>query len=192
MKKSLGPKTIVYPTPVFIIGTYDKTGKPNAMTAAWAGICCSKPPCVAISLQRPRYSYGNIMERGAFTVNIPTESHVEVADYFGIVSGRDTDKFAVSGLTPVRGEFVDAPYIQEFPFSLECKVLHTIEIGVHVQFIGEILDIKTDESVLGADGQLDIRRVHPLLYAPGDDAYFGIGSYCGKAFSIGERVNTTS
>jgi len=189
MKKSLGAKTIVYPTPVFIIGTYDKAGRPNAMTAAWAGICCSKPPCVAISLQRPRYSYGNIVERGAFTVNIPTESQVEVADYFGIVSGKDVDKFAVTGLTPVRSELVDAPYIAEFPFSLECKVIHTIEIGVHIQFIGEIVDIKADESMLGSDGRLDIEKVRPILFAPGDSAYYGIGKYCGQAFSVGKRVN---
>jgi flavin reductase (DIM6/NTAB) family NADH-FMN oxidoreductase RutF len=69
MKKSIGPKTLVYPTPVFVVGTYDKAGKPNVMTAAWGGICCSKPPCVAVSLRKPRYSYDNIVERKAFTVS---------------------------------------------------------------------------------------------------------------------------
>jgi len=188
MKKSLGASTIVYPTPVFIIGTYDDAGKANCMTAAWAGICCSRPPCVAISLQRPRYSYGNIVKRGAFTVNIPSEAHVEAADYFGIVSGKDVDKFAVTGLTPIRSQLVDAPYIEEFPFSLECKVIHTIDIGVHVQFIGEIMDIKADESVLGPDGRIDIEKVRPILFAPGDSAYYGIGEYCGRAFSVGEQI----
>ena len=68
MKKSLGPKTLIYPTPVWVVGTYDKEGKPNVMTIAWGGICCSKPPCVAISLRKATYSYGNIVERKAFTL----------------------------------------------------------------------------------------------------------------------------
>jgi len=190
-KESLGPKTIIYPTPVFIIATYDKAGRPNAMTAAWGGICCSAPPCVAVSLQKPRYTYDNIVKRGAFTVNIPAESHVEMADYFGIVSGRDVDKFAATGLTPVRSDLVDAPYIEEFPFCLECRVIRTIEIGTHTQFIGEIVDIKADGSMLGADGNLDIERVRPLLFAPGDGAYYGIGERFGQAFSIGKQIDST-
>ena len=52
MKKSLGAKTLVYPTPVLVICTYDHEGNPNAMTAAWGGICSSSPPCVAISLRK--------------------------------------------------------------------------------------------------------------------------------------------
>jgi len=72
MKKSIGVKTIVYPTPVFVIGTYDQRGNPNIMTASWAGICCSSPPCVAVSLREATYSYGNIVLHKAFTVNIPS------------------------------------------------------------------------------------------------------------------------
>ncbi len=94
MKKSLGAKTIVYPTPVFIVGTYDEDGKPDVMAAAWGGISCSQPPCVSISLQKQRYTYKNIVERKAFTINIPSENHVKEADYFGMVSGRDEDKFS--------------------------------------------------------------------------------------------------
>jgi flavin reductase (DIM6/NTAB) family NADH-FMN oxidoreductase RutF len=96
MKKSLGSKTLLYPTPVWVVGTYDKDGKPNVMTIAWGGICCSKPPCVAISLRKATYSYGNIMERKAFTLNIPSEAHAGQADYFGLVSGKNEDKFAAT------------------------------------------------------------------------------------------------
>ena len=188
MKKSLGAKTIVYPTPVFVVGTYDKAGKANAMTASWGGICCSRPPCVAVSLRQATYTYGNIMERKAFTINIPSESYVREADYFGIASGRTEDKFSATGLTPVKSDLVDAPYVKEFPFALECRVLHTIEIGLHTQFIGEIVDIKADESVLGEDGSLDIGKVKPILFAPGSDAYYGIGVCLGKAFSIGRKI----
>ena len=76
MKKSLGPRTLAFHTPVWVVGVYDKNGKPNAMTAAWAGVCCSKPPCVAVSLRKATYSYGCIVFRRAFTINVPSEAHV--------------------------------------------------------------------------------------------------------------------
>ena len=99
MMKSLGAKTLIYPAPVLVVGTYDKSGKPNVMTASWGGICCSQPPCVAVSLRRATHSHGNILERQAFTISIPSEKHVKEADYFGLVSGRSMDKFAATKLT---------------------------------------------------------------------------------------------
>jgi flavin reductase (DIM6/NTAB) family NADH-FMN oxidoreductase RutF len=110
MKQSLGAKTLVYPTPVFVVGTYDQEGKPNVMTASWGGICCSQPPCVAVSLRKATYTHGNILARKAFTISIPSEGHVQQADYFGLVSGRSGDKLTATKLTPVRSELVDAPY----------------------------------------------------------------------------------
>lgn len=188
MKKSLGAKTIVYPTPVFIIGTYDKAGKPNAMNVAWGGLCCSSPPSVAISLRKATYTYGNIVEKKVFTVNIPSRDHVKEADYFGLVSGDKEDKFSATGLTPVKSDLIDAPYIQEFPLILECKLTHTVEIGLHTQFIGQIVDVKVEESVFGNDGVIDIGKLHPVLYAPEIRAYYGIGEFLGKAFSIGKEI----
>ena len=188
MKKSIGARTLVYPTPAFVIGTYDKEGKPNVMTAAWAGICCSKPPCIGVSLRKARYSYSNIVTRESFTVNVPSERYVREADYFGIASGRKKDKFAASGLTPVKSELVDAPFIKEFPFALECRLRHTVEIGVHVQFIGEIVDIKADEGMLNDQGIPAIENVKPILFAPEMQAYYGFGSFLGKAFSIGKEI----
>lgn len=88
MLKSLGAKTILYPTPVSVVGTYDKEGKPNVMTAAWVGICCSRPPCIAVSLRKATYTHGNIVERGAFTINTPSEKYVKETDYFGVNCGR--------------------------------------------------------------------------------------------------------
>ena len=129
MKRSIGAKTLIYPTPTWIVGSYDKQGKPNGMTAAWGGICCSDPPCVAVSLRKATYSYGSLIERKAFTVSVPSQGQVKEADYFGLVSGRETDKFAATGLTPVRSDLVDAPYVQECPLVLECKVLHVHRPG---------------------------------------------------------------
>jgi flavin reductase (DIM6/NTAB) family NADH-FMN oxidoreductase RutF len=186
MKKSLGAKTIVYPTPVLIVGTYDKDGKPNVMTVAWGGICCSVPPCIAVSLRKATYSYGNIVKRRAFTVNVPSERHVKEADYFGIASGKTEDKFAATGLTPVPSDLVDAPYVEEFPLVLECRLSHTIELGLHTQFVGEILDVKADEDVLTASGVPDLDKLLPMLYAPEVRTYHAVGRCLGQAFSIGK------
>jgi flavin reductase (DIM6/NTAB) family NADH-FMN oxidoreductase RutF len=188
MKQSLGAKTVVYPAPVFVVGTYDKAGRANAMTVAWGSICCSNPPCAAISLRKATYTYSNIVERKAFTINIPSETYVKEADYFGIATGKKIDKLSTAGLTTVKSNIVDAPCIEEFPFVLECQLIHTFELGLHTQFIGEILDIKADESVIGKDGSIDIEKVRPIIYAPEMRKYFGIGSYLGKAFSIGKKM----
>jgi len=187
MKKSIGAKTIVFPTPVFIIGTYDKSGKPNAMAVAWGGICCSDPPCVSISLREATYSFGNIMERKAFTLNIPSEKYIREADYLGLVSGKEENKFISAGFTAVKSEFVDAPYIKEFPFVLECSVIQTLKIGLHTQFIGEIKDVKTDENMLNKEGNPDIEKIKPLIFNPATRTYYGLGCYLGEAFSIGKK-----
>jgi flavin reductase (DIM6/NTAB) family NADH-FMN oxidoreductase RutF len=187
MKQSLGAKTLVYPTPVFVVGTYDKEGKPNVMTASWGGICCSQPPCVAVSLRKATYTHGNILSRKAFTISIPSEGHVQQADYFGLVSGKSGDKFAAMKLTPVRSELVDAPYVSEFPLILECKLALVSELGLHTQFVGQILDVKADDSVLAEGGLVDITKVKPLVFAPDTQAYYGIGHFVGKAFSVGHK-----
>ncbi len=185
MKRSLSPKPLAYPTPAWVIGTYDMFGNANAATVAWGGISCSDPPCVSISLRKVTYSYANIMEKEAFTVNIPSEDLVRETDYFGIESGKNADKFEKSGLTPVKSENVYAPYIEEFPLILECKIIHSFEIGLHTQFIGEIVNIKADENILD-ENVPDIEKVKPILYAPENRKYYGIGESLGKAFSIGK------
>lgn len=186
MKKSLGANHFT-PSPVWVIGSYDKEGKPNVMTAAWVGICCSDPPCVTVSLRKATYSYGNVMERKAFTVNVPSEAFLKETDFFGLVSGRDTDKFKATGLTPEKSALVDAPYIREFPLVLECNLLHTYEIGLHTMFIGEIKDVKADESILGENGLIDMEKLKPFIYLPKDSNYYKIGGKVGKGFSIGKE-----
>ncbi len=188
MKRSLGAHTLIVPTPTWIVGSYDSQGRPNGMAAAWGGICCSDPPCVAVSLRKATYSYGSLVERKAFTLNVPSQNQVQQADYFGLVSGRQTDKFAATGLTPVRSELVDAPYIQEFPLVLECNVLHIYELGLHTQFVGQILDVKADEEVLDAAGMPDILKVLPIVFSPGNRVYYGVGDSLGHAFALGKEI----
>jgi len=186
MKKSLGSRPLLYPTPTWVIGSYDASGKPNMMTVAWGGVCSSTPPCVAVSIRKATYTHGNITSRKAFTVNIPSASFVKEADHFGIVSGKNEDKLEATGLTPVKSDKVDAPYIKEFPVILECKLIQTSEIGIHTHFIGEIMDVKAEESVLGSDGLPDILKVEPIIYAPESRGYYGVGQFLAKAFSVGK------
>lgn len=188
MKKSLGASALVYPTPVWVIGTYDKNEKADATTVAWGGICSSKPPAVAISLRKSRYAYNNIIERQAFTINVPKSDQAVIADYCGMVSGRNTDKFVAAGITAVKSDTVDAPCIKEFPMVIECKLISQTEVGVHVHFIGEILDVKVDESMLGRDGLPDILKISPVIYAPENQAYYGVGKYLGNAFAMGKEL----
>ena len=192
MKTSFGPKTLIYPAPVWCVGSYDTHGSPNVMTIAWGGICCSSPPCVTISLRKATYTYGSIMQKKAYTLSVPSEKHAGVADYFGMASGRNEDKFARTGLTPVKSELVDAPYVAEFPMVLECRVIHHYEIGLHTHFVGEIRDVKVEESVLGDDGNADIEKVRPILFSPDTDAYHGVGSVVGKAFDMGKNLSLMS
>ena len=187
MKKSLGAKTLAYPTPVWVVGSFDAAGKPNIMTVAWAGICCSAPPCVTVSIRKERHSYAAIMARRAFTISIPGQSQVAEADYVGMVSGSVADKFAVTGLTPVRSELVDAPYVGEFPVVIECRLVQTVDLGAHTQFIGEVVDVKADEGVLDASGHVDLALLLPLVYAPGASQYYGVGPVVAKGYSAGKK-----
>lgn len=188
MKKSLGADTLAYPTPVWCVGSYDDAGKPNVMTIAWGGICCSTPPCLTVSLRKATYTYGCIMARKAYTVSIPSARYVAEADYFGLVSGHRADKFQDTGLTPVRSELVDAPYVGEFPLVIECRVIHVHEIGKHTQFIGQIMDVKADEEVLGEAGHPLMDKVAPFVYGPGIREYWGLGAMLAKSFQVGKSL----
>jgi len=188
MKKSLGAGTLLYPTPVWGIGTYDKNGKPNIMTASWAGICCSKPPCVSVSLRKATYTFGNIMENKAFTVNIPTSQTVKEIDYFGLVSGRNTDKFSATGFTPIKSDLVNAPYVQEFPLVIECTLKNTLEAGLHTLFIGEIMDVKADESILSKNGSINIEKLETFTFSPANYKYYKVNEVLADAFSVGNSI----
>jgi flavin reductase (DIM6/NTAB) family NADH-FMN oxidoreductase RutF len=188
MKKSIGTNPVLYPMPVLIIGTYDKDGRPNVMNASWGGICCAEPPCVAVAVRKTRYTYENITERKAFTIGVPTTEYVKEVDYFGIKSGRDTEKLKDTGLTPLKSDIVDAPYVEEFPVVLECSLKEHIDIGSHVQIIGEIMDIKVDEDVLDDKDKPDVKKIDPLIYVPAVRFYYDIGKKMASAFNIGTKI----
>ncbi len=188
MKTSLGPKVLAYPSPVWCIGSYDREGVPNVMTASWAGICCSDPPALTVSLRKATHTYNNLMHTKAYTVSVPSRNHVNEADYFGVASGRRVDKFDVSGLTAKPAEFVNAPYVEEFGMVVECQVIHTFELGLHTQFVGEIKDVKVDEELLGQNGLPSLHALSPIIYAAEDRTYYSIGEEIGTGFKTGRHL----
>ncbi|MCF7669466.1 MAG: flavin reductase family protein [Verrucomicrobia bacterium] len=189
MKTSIGAKTFVFPTPVFVVGAYDINGRPNIMTAAWGGICCSTPPCVAVSMRKATYTFDCIVRNKAFTVSLLSAEQAAVADYAGTVSGHSVDKFAGAGLTAQKSELVNAPIPAEFPVTLECELFKTVEIGLHTQFIGKIIDIKVLEEVLDERGRVNIDKLKPFAYDPESASYYATGAKFGKAFSIGASIS---
>lgn len=183
-KKSLGVRTEVYPKPALVIGSYDAAGKPNMMTAAWVGIANSNPLSIAVSMRPATYSYGSVTETKSFTVNIPSSEMAKYVDYAGRFSGKDVDKFKETGLTPVRAEFVNAPYVKEFPIVIECELTAFHDLGSHRQFIGKVIDVKVDEAILNAEGKVDVNLLNPLIYAGGN--YYETGRFIAK---VGEALN---
>ena len=189
MKLSLPPQSILLPCPVLVIGTYGPDGKPNIMTAAWGGIACSKPPCISVSLREATLTYHNIKQAEAFTVNIPSEKYLKEADFVGLVSGREHDKLKKTNLTPEKSKLVNAPIVEEFPYSLECKLVRQVELGLHTMFVGEIVGMVAENDVLSPKQVPDIEKVRPMLWGSfGTMGYYGVGDKLGAAFSIGKQL----
>jgi flavin reductase (DIM6/NTAB) family NADH-FMN oxidoreductase RutF len=186
---AIEPNTVLHPHPVLLVGTFGVDLKPNLMNAAWGGICCSEPPCVAVSLREATLTYHNILHSKAFTIGIPSRKHVEAADYVGIVSGRDRNKFQDTGLTAVKSEKVHAPIAAELPFSLECRLVQHHRLGLHTIFIGEIVGIQAHEDVLGSMGLPDIEKTQAILWGGlGNNHYFSVGEKLAQAFSVGNNI----
>ena len=135
---------------------------------------------------------GNILARKAFSVSIPSAKFVAETAYVGTVSGRDVDKFAITSLTPVRCEYVDAPYVKEFPLAVECKVIKTIELGIHTMFIGKIMDVKADKAILGKRNRPDIKKMNPFIFSQGDFGFYTIGDFLGTIKPLAEKVSPPS
>ena len=185
---SLGPQAFITPAPVLLVGTYDEEGRPNVMTATWGGVCCSQPPCLAVSLRRSTWTCRSLQHKNAFTVSIPNRALAGQADFSGLVSGRQEDKFQALGLTPVAGEHVDAPFVGECPVVLELLLRHTLELGSHIQFVGEIMDVKVDRACLTPEGLPDPSRIDALSFAPLTKEYYGTGDFVARAFAVGKTV----
>ena len=181
MRKSFGVKPMVYPMPVFIIGTYDENGVPNAMNAAWGGI--SEENEISICISEDHKTTKNLLLKGAFSVSMATVDYVKQCDYVGIESGNKVEnKLERCGLHTVRSEFVDAPIILELPMAVECRLKSYDPESCRL--VGEIVNISCDESVL-TDGKIDPDKLKPITYDSANHTYRVVGEIVGKAFSDG-------
>lgn len=185
---SLGPQAFLSPAPVLLVGTYDEAGQPNIMTAAWGGLCCSQPPCLSVSLRRSSWTCRSLQQKQAFTVSIPSRNMVGQADFAGLVSGMQEEKFKTLGLTPRAGEHVDAPFVAECPVVLELLLRHSLELGSHIQFVGEIMDVKVNRNCLTPEGLPDPARIDALSFAPLTKEYYAVGEFVARAFAVGKTV----
>ncbi len=182
MRKNFGAKPQLYPQPVFIVGTYNDDGTPNAMNAAWGGL--TEETEITICIDDTHKTADNLVKRNAFTVSMGTERTMIACDYVGIVSGQDhPDKMNKTGWHAVKSEFVDAPLFEELPMALECKVKSYDKETCRL--IGEIVNVSADESILNEKGKVDPVKLKPIIYDSMNHAYWGIGEKIGQAFHDG-------
>ncbi len=184
MKKDLGVKPYLYPMPVLMIATYDEDGKVDVMNMAWGGICSSN--MVALNLSEGHKTSENLKNTGAFTISVADVAHIKESDFFGIASANKmNDKFERSGMHAVKSEKVNAPIVEEYPLTLECKV---VEIGNSVsgfRVVGEIVGVLADESVLDESGNVDPTKLNATAYDTFGRSYYTMGDKIGQAWNIG-------
>ncbi len=185
MRKNFGAKAMCYPMPVFIIGTYNADGTPNAMNAAWGGI--SEETEITICVDSSHKTGENLIARKAFTVSMATAKMMAACDYVGIVSGnKEPNKFAKAGFHATKSEFVDAPVIDELPMALECEVIsYDAET---CRLVGRIINVCADEAVLGENGKVDVGKLQPITYDPMNHHYLVLGEKVGQAFCDGAKL----
>ena len=185
MKTNLGKKTILYPMPVLMVGTYDKKGTPDVMAAAWGGVF--NEGMINLCLDKGHKTVANLKERKAFTVAIADAAHVVECDYLGIVSAHDqADKVAKAGFTATKSANVDAPVIEELPLTLECQ-LESYDDTTE-QAVGRIVNVIAEDSIL-TDGKVDPAKLKAITYDPENHTYIQLGQVVGKAFSDGNKLD---
>ncbi len=184
MRKNFGAKAMVYPQPVFMIGSYDENGHADVMNAAWGGI--SEANELSICISAGHKTTKNILLRKAFTVSMATADKVVECDYVGIVSANDVaNKLEKAGFHTTKSEFVDAPLIDELPMAVECKLVSYDEESCRL--VGEIVNVCAEESIL-TNGKIDPMKLRPITYDSANHAYLVLGEKVGNAFSDGAAL----
>jgi flavin reductase (DIM6/NTAB) family NADH-FMN oxidoreductase RutF len=180
-KKSFGPKLFLYPMPTVIVGALVK-GKPNFNTIAYCGVAQSKPPMLAISMDKRRYTHSGVVENKSFSINIPSEEMLKKTDYIGTVSGKQVDKSKLFSI--FYGTITTAPMIQECPITMECSLVDVMDFkGKNDLLIGKVIDTFVDDGCLGNTGP-DILKVSPIAYSWHDHTYWSLGRCLGKVSMI--------
>lgn len=172
------PGNMLYPVPAVMVSCGRPGERPNILTIAWAGTICSDPAMVSISVRKERYSYDIIRETGEFVINLTTKDLTRAADYCGVKSGRDVDKYEVLHLTPLKSGTVAAPGIAESPVCIECRVKQVLELGSHDMFLAEVTAVSVDSRYMDASGKFRLNDLGLTAYSHGE--YFELGKKLGK------------
>lgn len=182
-RKNFGAKPYLFPQPVLIIGTYNEDGTPNAMNAAWGGIVGADEIMIDLSKHK---TTDNLVRNKEFTVSMGTVEQLKACDYIGMVSGKnEPDKVKKAGFTVTKSEKINAPIINELPVTLECR-LEDIVGGS--KYLGKILNVSVEESVLGTDGDVTLDLFHPITYETVHHTYYSLGRKEGNAFHDGAEL----
>ncbi len=183
MKTNIKPASILYPQPVLVIASYDKDGNADAMVAAWGGIYDTNQ--IGFMLDHRHQTTDNIRESGAFTVSVATVATMAESDYFGMVSEKmKPGKIEKVGFHAEKSAHVSAPVIQEYPLTFECKVSKVTQVGEDFHFVGDIVNILADDSIL-TDGKVDAKKLCPITFDAVAHAYLPLGEAVGQAWSVG-------
>jgi len=178
-KITLGPMPYMSVMPTLLVGA-NVNGTPNYMVAAWATVAGMVPPMVCVAINKTRHTAKGIEENGTFSLNVPSERQVVETDHCGLVSGAKEDKSGI--FKSFYGKLETAPMAEECPVNIECKVFSSVDVGSHLLYIGEVMEIHADQSCV-TDGKPDIAKINPIIYAQA--TYFGVGKQVEKAFSAG-------
>ena len=177
---------MLYPVPAVLVTTRNAAGADDVCTVAWTGTICSDPAMVSISLRKSRLSYEYLTEAGVFVINLTTEDLAHAADFCGVKSGRETDKFEAENLTKFEADEIPCACIEESPVNIECRVTESRDLGSHTIFLAEVLCVHADEQYMDADGKFDLAMARPIVYSHGE--YYGLGQKVGKfGFSVRKK-----
>lgn len=177
-KQHWRPGNMLYPVPAVMVSCGRPGKTPNIITVAWAGTICSDPAMLSVSIRPERYSYDIIRETGEFVVNLVTRELVFAADYCGVKSGREVDKYKTAGLTPLASQKINAPGIAESPVNIECRVSQTLPLGSHTMFVGEVVNVTVEDRYLNETGKFELNSTGLVSYSHGE--YFLLGERLGK------------
>ena len=178
--RTIGPTTYLCPIPAVMLGCADPEGgyPPNLITVAWAGVVCTRPPMISVSIRKSRLSHAIISRTGEFTLNLVSRALCETMDFCGVKSGRDVDKFAARNLTPIPApEMEYAPAAAEAPAFLSCKVQQVIELGSHDLFLAEVRQVSIQDRYFRPDGSINEEAMDLVSYVHGK--YRALGGVLG-------------
>ncbi len=178
------PCTMLNPVPAVMVSCGVFPLQCNIITVAWAGTVCSHPAMCSISIRKERFSYKIIESTRKFVINLVNRELVGVADWCGVKSGRDFDKFAYCGLTPLKAETSDCPIIAQSPVNIECSVKQIIPLGSHDMFLAEVDSVSVaDDLIDKKTGALNMSDAGLVAYSHGK--YYGLGQELGRfGFSV--------